>query len=263
MLTQEQIKLRAGKLTASRVGILMSGNEAKIYDLWREVCGDPEYVAPDLSRIWPVQLGSHTEVLNLDWYALKRGVEVTRRGEVVIHPKFDWAAATLDGWDDSECVPIETKHVGGREPLDRILARYCAQFHWQMIVTETKYLFASIIEAANEPLIERIEFDHDYAAELWQRAVKFMGHVETLTAPVPMPAVVSPVSADILYDMTGRNEWADSAVVWLDTYVASKKAIAAEKALKILVPSDAKVCRGHGVEVSRDRAMRLSLRVAA
>jgi len=262
LLTDEQLKARAGKLTASRVGILMSGDDRKVYDLWREVSGDPDYAPPDLSRIWPVQLGSHTEVLNLDWYEQKRDRQVTRRGEVVIHPRFTWAAATLDGWDSDEKVPVETKHVGGREPLDKILARYHPQFTWQMIVTETIYLYASIIEGANEPLIERVEFNRAYAEELWRRAVAFMEHVENLTAPVKLAEVHAPAPAIVMYDMTGKNDWASEAVVWLENIAASKKVALSEKSLKLMVPADAKVCRGHGIEITRDRASRLSLRAA-
>lgn len=266
MLTPEQMRLRQGKLTASRVGILMSGDDRKVYDLWREVSGDPDYAAPDLSRVWPVRLGSHTEELNLDWYELKRDRQVTRRGEVVIHPRIHWAAATLDGWDSDEKVPIETKHVGGRESLDKILARYHPQFTWQMIVTETSYLYASIIEGANEPLIERIEFNRAYAEELWRRAVAFMECVENLTPPVHLEEVQAPAPAIVMYDMTTQscaNEWTDGAVTWLENIAASKKAITAEKGIKSLVPTDAKVARGSGVEVTRDRAGRLSLRQAA
>lgn len=183
-LTQQQLAQREGKLTASAVGALMSGNPEKIRDLWRELIGDPDFVRPDLSHIWPVRLGSHTESLNLDWYEERAKYPVSRRGEVVVHPKFDWAACTLDGWDSAYSVPIECKHVGGREPLSKVLARYHPQFHWQMIVTGTKECRASIIEGAKEPRIEAIPFDPAYAAELWARAEWFMQHVNNLTCPV-------------------------------------------------------------------------------
>lgn len=96
MLTPEQLKARDGKLTASRVGVLMSGDEAKILSLWREMLGlqEPE----DLSGVWAVRRGEATEQLNLDWFERKTGKKVTRRGEVVVHPEHDWAACTLDGW---------------------------------------------------------------------------------------------------------------------------------------------------------------------
>lgn len=262
MLTAEQKKLREGKLTASRVSALMSGEKQKLYDLWREVSGDPDYVAPDLNHIWPVRLGSHTEELNLDWFGEKRHCVVSRRGEVVLHPKYDWAAATLDGWHSLEGVCIETKHVGGRETLEKVLARYYPQFTWQMIVTETSYLYASIIEAANEPLVEKIEFDRPYAEELWRRAVDFMRCVDNLTPPVALEPIAAKIPAVNLYDMTSNNVWGDSAVTWLENIEASRKADTAAKMLKSLVPADAKICRGRGVEISRDRASRLSLKAA-
>lgn len=96
MLTVDQLQAREGKITASRVGVLMSGDEAKILALWREMLGLEE--PPDLSGVWPVRRGEATEQLNLDWFQEKQGKPVIRRGEVVVHPDYDWAACTLDGW---------------------------------------------------------------------------------------------------------------------------------------------------------------------
>ena len=98
MLSPTQIEARKGKLTASRIACLMDGTQAEILNLWRELVGDPKWVPEDLSQVWPVQLGSATEELNLDWYELRTGKKVIRRGEVVVHPEYEWAAATLDGW---------------------------------------------------------------------------------------------------------------------------------------------------------------------
>ena len=132
MLSEQQIELRKNKLTASRVACLMKGDAAEIYNLWLELTGQ-EFDREDLSRVWPVQLGSCTEVLNLDWYEMKHGT-VTRRGEVVVHPVNKWAAATLDGFIEDLNCPLETKHVGGREPLEVIIERYQPQMQWQMYV---------------------------------------------------------------------------------------------------------------------------------
>ena len=64
MLSPAQIQARDGRLTASRVACLMSGDEAEILNLWRELCGG-DFEQEDLSGVWPVQLGSCTEDLNL------------------------------------------------------------------------------------------------------------------------------------------------------------------------------------------------------
>jgi hypothetical protein len=126
MLSAEQIKTRRGKLTGSRIACLMKGDAKAIHELWLEMTDDPSFVPEDLSRVWPVRLGECTEQLNCDWYQLKNNSALTRRGEVVVHHKFPWAAVTLDAWIEVLNCPLEAKHVGGREPLEVIIERYAA-----------------------------------------------------------------------------------------------------------------------------------------
>lgn len=260
MLSPAQITARDGRLTASRVACLMSGDEHKILDLWRELTGDPSYVPDDLSDIWAVQLGSHTEALNLSWYQRRTGKSLSRHGEVVIHKTADWAACTLDAFDDQFPAPVEAKQVGGFEKTEAVLARYAPQAHWQMIITETEKCVFSIIEGAREPIIEIVNRDEAYAAELWSRAEKFMQCVFELRPPFALPPVVAPIKADRIYDMTGRNEWASEAMTWITTRQASKDNAAADKALKMMVPVDAARCFGHGINISRSKAGSLSIR---
>ena len=182
-LSASQLEAREGRLTASRVACLMTADRAKIMNLWREMVGDPGYIEADLSGIWAVRLGAFTEALNLDWYERKTGRPVTRRGEVVVHPEIEWAACTLDGWDDSIPRPIEAKHVGGREPRSRIIDRYTPQLSWQMMVTGTTQAALCLIEGAAEPVIEPLDLSPEYAEELWKRAHAFMECVRTLTPP--------------------------------------------------------------------------------
>lgn len=266
-LSQAHIEARAGRLTASAIGALMGDDQDKVTALWRELIGDPAFARDDLSDIWPVQLGVATEALNLSWYTRKTGHELTPHPRelpnvkgFVVHRDVDWAAATLDGWDSVIGCPVECKHVGGNEPLAKVIARYMPQFHWQMLVTGVTTLRASIIEAARVPVIEVIDLDTAYLAELWHRACAFMVHVETLTPPGPLPAVAAPIRAAKTYDMRGNNEWADHAATFIETWQARQKADKAERGLKTLVPNDAGRVHGYGVEITRDRAARLSLR---
>src|SRR5208337_2450199 len=119
-LTAKQQEAREGKITASQVGVLMSGDPLKVLNLWKLHIGDPSYEEPDLSGVWPVRLGEATEALNLEFYGRRCGTTVSRMGEVVTMPSVEWAACTLDGWDNNNDIPIECKHVGGREPLETI-----------------------------------------------------------------------------------------------------------------------------------------------
>jgi len=258
MLNAEQIKARTGKLTASRVACLMNGDAKEIYNLWLEMTGQ-EFEYEDLLRVWPVQLGSCTEALNLDWYELKNSA-ITRRGEVAVHPVHSWAAATLDGWiADLDC-PVECKHVGGREPLEVIIERYQPQMQWQMEVTGAWQCALSVIFGANEPVVEFIDRDGLYAAEMVSRGEQFMAHVANKTPPVVLEAVAAPIDPTKVYDMTGNNSWASAGSDWLSTKDAADTCKTAEKVLKALVPEDARKCHGHSIQITRDRAGRLSLR---
>lgn len=257
MLTAAQVAARKDKLTASRVACLMKGDAEAILRLWREMIGDE--IEEDLSRVWPVQLGSTTENLNLDWYEMKSG-SLSRRGEVCVHSVHKWAAATLDAWINDLACPIECKHVGGREPLEVIIERYQPQMQWQMEVTGATQCGLSVIMGASEPIVEFIERDRDYAAEMVRRGAIFMQHVAKRTPPVALPAVTAPIDASKVYDMTGNNSWASHAAEWIESKPAAEICKDAEKVLKALVPADAKKCHGHDIQITRDRAGRLSLR---
>jgi YqaJ-like viral recombinase domain len=258
MLTAKQLSQRDGKLTASRVSALMSGDDAKVLNLWREMLGDPSFEPEDLSEVWPVRLGETTEALNLAWYAKKHG-NIDRVGEVAIGNP-DWMACTLDAWDTQRNCPVECKHVGGREPLETIVARYQPQIHWQMMVTKAQECALSVIMGANEPVVEFLPFNHDYADELMRRARGFMACVDSLTPPVTLPAAAAPVVAAKTYDMTGNNAWANYATVWLRSKSEAEQFNIAVKAIKELIPADAAKCSGYGIVASRNRAGSLTIK---
>jgi predicted phage-related endonuclease len=251
-LTSEQLKARDGKLTASRVACLMTGSPEKIMNLWREMVGDPSFVDDDLSGVWPVQLGSTTENLNLDWYTRRTGRKLTRRGEVVVHPVHTYAAATLDGYDAELGAVIECKHVGGFEPRATVVDRYVPQVQWQMMVTECTKAVLSIIEGGREPVLEEIAYDAAYCKELWTRAAAFMLCVRTLSPPVALAAVAAPVKPAKVYDMASSNTWATHAAAWLASRSPAKSFETATKELKALVAADAAKAHGHGIVAVRD-----------
>ena len=251
MLTPTQIEARRGKLTASRIGVLMGGNAQKIHDLWLEMLGQKGEESID--HIWAVFFGSRTEEANLDWFQRKYG-PVTRRGEVVIHHMHEWASATLDGWHDEKSCPIECKTVGGREPLETIIDRYQPQMQWQMIVTDTEQCALSVIMGGSEPIVEYIPRDDEYGPELVRRGAQFMTHVRNRTLPVALPPVAAPILPTKTYDMTGNNQFGSAAHDWKFNKAAATKAEVARETLKSLVPTDAKLCHGYGVQITVNRA---------
>lgn len=253
MLTEKQAAAREGKLTASQVACLMTGNKEQILNLWRLLVGDPAYVPEDLSDVWAVQLGIETEALNLEWFSRKHG-PVSRRGDVMINPDFNWAACTLDGWSEKYQCPIETKHCGGFEKMTDIIARYQPQMHWQMIVTGAPQCIISVIQGAREPVVEVIPFDQEYGQVLLQRASEFMRHVHSLRPPLALDAVASPIVPTKEYDMRTNNVWVSAAADWLENRVGNTKFNDATKRLKEATPNDSKRAYGAGVVSRRNKA---------
>jgi YqaJ-like viral recombinase domain len=260
-LSATQRAARTGKLTASRIACLMTGEAEKIDRLYREMIGDE--VEEDLSQVWAVRLGEATEALNLEWFERKRAAPLSRVGEVIAHPLLPWAACTIDAWSDELQCPVECKHVGGREPLEVVIARYQPQCQWQMECTGAEQCALSIIVGASEPVVEFIDRDPVYAAEMIARGAAFILCVETRRPPVPIRPAAPPIDANRTYDMTGIETWQRFAASWLQTAGAMETAKEAEKVLKSLVPADAKLAHGAGVRITRDRAGRLSLRAAS
>jgi hypothetical protein len=260
MLTDKQRAERAGKLTASRIACLMTGDASAINLLYQEMIGviDEE----SLAHVWPVRLGEATEQLNLDWFEQKNAMGVIRRGEVVVHRQHPWAAATLDGWIEMLKCPIEAKHVGGREPIEVVIDRYQPQCQWQMEVTGAKVCALSIIVGAHEPVVEFIDRDEAYAAEMVKRGQQFMYCVRDRRPPIELPAVPAPADASKVYDYSKNNFWNVHAAAWLSTREAAKTNTETALILKNVVPDDAKKVTGAGIMITRDRAGRLSLREA-
>ncbi len=263
-LTAEQLAARDGRLTASRVKTLMTGTALQLIELWREMIGDPAFVDEknaELSNKWFVWQGNYLEPAILNWHEFKTGHAVTRRGEVVIHPKADWAACTLDGWVDAIPAPMECKCLNGfNPPRDQAVATYFPQVTWQMLVTGTKQCVFSCVFGGAEPVTELVSLDERYATELWSRAERFMACVWELRPPVAMPAVEAPQGPLRIISMQGNNEWGDAAATWLETQVSAKRFETAVKSIKAMVPGDASEAHGNGITVKRSRANALSIK---
>jgi hypothetical protein len=257
-LSTEQRAQREGKLTASRVAVLMSGDRDGILRLYREMIGDEQ--EEDLSDVWPVQLGSATEQLNLEWYERRNKRLLTRRGEVCTSKRFEWAAATLDGFDPELNCPIECKHVGGHEPTVVIIDHYQPQMQWQMMCTDTTCCALSVIMGAREPVVDYIDSAPLYISEMIDRAEHFMYCVAMHEPPVKLPPILPPVDATKTVDMTGNNTWSDNAFRYIACQGHRDIFELAKKTLKAMVPEDAVRCHGHGLMIYRDRRRALHVR---
>ena len=260
MLTDRQKIARQGKITASRIGVLTSGDARAVYDLWLELTGDPSYTPPDLSDVWAVQLGAFTEQFHLDWIERSLG-SITSRGKSFQHQEVPWALCTLDGWINRHSIPIEAKHTGGFEGLPILIDRYMPQLQWIMWCTKTDEVVLSVIMGAKEPQLNYVRFNRDYTRELIDAAEGFMNHVWNLSEPVANPYIKPPKPVfSRVVDMTGNNQWGTNAAQWMECRAAHLGYEEAAKTIKGLVPADAKEAFGHSIKVSRSKAGSLTIR---
>lgn len=160
---------------------------------------------------------------------------------------------------------LEAKHTGGREPLEVVVERYQPQLQWIMFVTNTAEIALSVIMGADAPILEYVERDDEYIAEMVKRGKQFMHHVRTRTPPVALAAVPPPAKANKTIDMMQTpqaNQWGSLAFTWLETRADHERCIAAEKELKAMVPLDCKKAYGAGIQITaaRGEKRRLSLR---
>jgi predicted phage-related endonuclease len=260
MLSPTQLSAREGCVTASFLPKLMAGNESEILREWQRLVGDPAWVEDDLSDSWPVQFGSFVEPFALDWHEKKTGRALSRRGDVVRHPTRDYFAATLDAFRNDDATVIDCKAPGPWRKIDDVIACYTPQLIGQRACIEAQRASLLIVHGGQEPAEYAVEWESDYEKTVWERVDQFWHCVEMLIEPTAQAPIAPPVKPEKTYNMTGDNLWASEAAMWLDNHHAARLAQAAEKELKGLVPLDAARAYGHGIEIRRDRAGRLSLR---
>jgi hypothetical protein len=193
-LTADQLARRQGKMTASMLPILMTGDEAALLKLYREEIGELEREPPT----YAMQLGSYVEPFMLDYLETKCERPITRRGEVVDHPTIPEFCCTLDGYRAFDDAIIENKFLNSYQHRETFIPYYFPQALAQMRCTGASRMVLHVGRGTAEPE----EYDItpkpddiiaiDYELEMWERVEAFRQCLRTFTPPVPMPRVVTP-----------------------------------------------------------------------
>lgn len=224
----------------------------------------------DLSGVFRVQLGIHTESFHLDWLERKYFCQIERPEVRYYHPDHAFMFAHLDGWHTGLQRPVETKHTNSNALLRDKAIYYMPQIQHVLAITGASYSLFSIIAGNDEPEWCEVARNQQYIDELIQLETSFWWHVENKVPPEITPtgsqAAIQKIGAVTLidglkpYDMDGNNEWANFAVDYAETKAAAATFEAAKAGLKALVPADASQASGHGIVIKRDKrgALRFS-----
>ena len=266
-LSEEQKAARQNGLGGSDANILMSGDADRIHALWLEKTGQAE--PEDLSRVLPVQLGSHTEEFNRYWFELITGRVVTHEGESRRSQSHPFMGLTLDGLTSTEVglpAVFEAKHVNAFSNLDDVTERYMGQLHHAMHVTGLSHAILSVLHGTQKYEFFEVECDWLYTAQLIDREAAFWRCVEKREPPGEMKAIGSGLAAGTALrtvSFEGNNHFATLAADWKKHRPASQSFDKAAKEIRKLIEPDVGVATGHGLSVSRTKDNKLLIKEIA
>jgi predicted phage-related endonuclease len=257
---KEWHEARRTKIGGSDANIIMSGNPGAILNLWKVKTGlvQPE----DLSDEFRVVLGGVTEEFNRWWFTRTTDIAVLEGGPQRVSKAHPFMATNLDGeamHPDGGSAVFEAKHTSGMFTLKGAVAAYQPQLHHNMLVTGWKKAYLAVI-LGNEWDYEEVDFNEEYAAALLKAEEDFWECVTLKLPPSEEPPIVEPPLAARVVDMSGSNSFTAAAADWLKHRDASKTFAEAAKTLKELVPADARLVTGGGVEIGRNKARSLTIK---
>ncbi|BCM87848.1 YqaJ viral recombinase family protein [Methylobacterium indicum] len=264
-MTEDARQRRRHGIGGSDAKILMSGDDRAIEKLWAEKRGE----APlwDSEEILIAHMGTVMEDLNLDWFEKTSGLIVSNEQETCVYPDWEIARCTLDG--------RVFKSIGGPS-LGILEAKFMMPYHWSlpaaivkywpqlqhnMMVTGEDYCWFTVLTGAAQHVYDRVEADPFYQIRLLQAEQAFWDCVVSGVNPITPEPLPDPVLPTRVLDMTGSNEWAAHAADLLETSLHLDRHDAAKKAIKLVMPKDAKEASGHGVTLKRAKNGAISFKL--
>jgi predicted phage-related endonuclease len=265
-------------MTMNRMGFIGGSDAYRIMKgdwlaLYREKAGlaEPE----DLTGIFKVQLGVHTERFHAAWIATKHGLDLTEIIEPLQHIEHDFIRGNPDRWLDSRKTFLDLKHSNERATPRSITETYLPQMAHYCMILGIDTCYVSTIPGNDEPFITKIEVPQQYMDELLEHELRFWWHVTNLVPPDIAPtaalerttglAKLAKVDGMRFVDMSGNNAWANAAATVIETAAAVEAHDKARATLKELVAEDVSEATGHGVTIKRDKrgALRFTIREEA
>ena len=253
----------------NRVGF-MGGSDANTlinrpedwHKLWLVKTGreQPE----DLSHVFPVQLGNFTENFHMDWIDRKALVPSIGKRQAQFHEIINGVPyqGTVDAITGGEEAIIEVKHVSGRlGNLQAYAEYYMPQMQLYMRLSKIPRCFFSVIMGNQEPQVMMIRANTAAQEEVLYLCQKFWWFVEN-DKPIEDTDTVtfdkidwSQVNMDdlVAYDFSSKNSWMAETYNYIQHEESAKEFDRAKKALREMIPDDARQVTGGGVTATRAR----------
>ena len=223
----------------------------------------------DLSRVLPVQLGLYTEPVNKQWLEYELNKKVTDYPE--LYAKKDFMFAHYDGWIEEDNILVECKHTNSNNTLDNVISTYMPQVQHYLMVSETPYIYLSVIFGNNRFEYCKIDEDETYQKKLYEIEKSFWSYVKDNKPPEQLdqltdqlPKLAGRIKINdmitIDFDETRDNEFMSLAKEWHETKQPAIQHKAIGQVLKAKVPDNCRKATGSGILISRNKAGTLSIK---
>jgi predicted phage-related endonuclease len=150
------------------------------YQLWSEKTGESK--SSDLSEVLPVQMGICTEPLNISWYERLFKNKVVDKQLHVVHPKYSFITANLDGRLKDGSV-FDAKHTNAFSNAAKVASKYNAQMQHYMMVTDSKKAVLSVFFGNLKYEVVELYRDDNFIDRLLNAEVLFWHMVSNKIAP--------------------------------------------------------------------------------
>jgi predicted phage-related endonuclease len=200
----------------SDANIILSGDPAKLRQLWLEKRGEAQ--PEDLSNKLAVMLGCWSEPFNRLWFQKVTANPVTRIGQTIVSPDYEWRCCTLDGFVEASDAIFEAKHTSAFQTSDQVLERYMPQLQHNMAVTGVSRAMLSVIFGNHKYEVIEVASDWLYQAELLNAEQTFWNCVLSGKEPVPasrrhLPSPSGPARSRSRVITPGRpRRWTGSSI---------------------------------------------------
>ena len=206
----------------------------------------------DLSNVFRVQLGVHTESFHIDWLA-----KTEFAGKIITKPlrvkEFTFLNVPLFAHLDAKVdnVILECKHSNARATVEHKARYYAPQLHHYMKVYNQDWCYLSVILGNDDPKVVRVDWNQEFYDRLFAKMKRFWLFVKNdKQPPESYGKNGSDVKAEehVLVDgmkdyLEFDNELYRSLDGMMNQYQGAVTSFEdAKKKIKLLVPKDARRC---------------------
>ena len=253
----------------NRIGFLGGSDMYRIMvDDWQSLWEEKteRTPSPDLSENIAVQLGSHTESFNLEWFAKQHQTQLTSMQATYSKSIDDLLLkGQVDALAYAETAIVEAKHTNGMTNMEQTLYRYMPQVQFYMFLSEINRCYLSVIFGNSKWESVCVEYDPEFVKNMIAKAKEFWFHVKEDIPPMQdlthQSYNIDKISVDkmVKRDASGDNYFNDLAHQYIEGITSSHNFENIKKQLKELVADNEREVYSPVLTIKRDK--RGSLRI--